>query len=396
MPKVLRIINRFNLGGPTYNAAYLSRYLSPEFEIKLIGGKPQIHEAHSGFILENLGVPYQEIGTFGRSISFLDDLKTFREIRKIIREFKPNIVHTHAAKAGAIGRMAAHMEKVPVVVHTFHGHVFDGYFSPWKSSLVQRTEQFLSSYSSAIVAISEKQKYDLTVKYRIAPEDKVHVIPLGMDLERFYSGTDLKRKMFRSKYKIDEDTICIGIIGRLTAIKNHELFLKSIVELKQITTKKIQAYIIGDGELMQELKDSCDRLSLIYNSDSNKNNDVVFTSWIKDIDSATAGLDIVALTSINEGTPVSLIEAQAASKVVITTHVGGVEDVMIEGKTGIIVQKNNDALAYAEQLKVLVEDATLCQRMGTAGKEWAMAKYNYPRLIQDMRALYFKLLSEKK
>jgi len=387
MPRVLRIINRYNIGGPTYNAAYLSRFLAPEYETLLIGGRPQPQEAHSGYILDQLGVEYREIGSFGRSLSLIDDYKTFREIRNIIRDFNPDIVHTHAAKAGALGRMAAKMEKVPVIVHTFHGHVFEGYFNQWKSSLVQMIERFLARRSDAIVAISENQKADLCQKFRIAPENKVHIIPLGLDLRKFETDMEIKRNLFRKEYQLEEEILAIGIIGRLTAIKNHELFLNSISELKKLSRKKIIAFIIGDGELKNELELLCTQLNL----NTNDSRDVVFTSWIKDIDRAAAGMDIICLTSINEGTPVSLIEAQAASRPVVSTFVGGVRDVMLNNASGFIVEEQS-AGAIASALYKLTENSELRKSMGQNGHEWANQKFNYTRLVNDMSSLYASLL----
>ena len=229
MPKVLRIINRFNLGGPTYNAAYLTKYLAPEFETLLIGGMKDESEGSSEFILKDLGVDYQVIPEMKRSINPFDDLAAYSRIKKIIQEFKPDIVHTHAAKAGALGRQAAYSCNVPVIVHTYHGHVFHSYFGNFKTAVYKTIERNLAKRSSAIIAISDKQKQELAVEHQIAPAEKIHVIPLGFDLNRFHEGLDEKRKEFRAKYHLQDNEIAIGIIGRLTPVKNHFQKIFSIV-----------------------------------------------------------------------------------------------------------------------------------------------------------------------
>ena len=326
--KILRIINRFNLGGPTYNAAYLTKYLEPEFETLLVGGAKYEEEESSEFILEKLEINSIVIPEMKRRINIKDDHKAYQQLKKIIKEFKPDIVHTHASKAGTLGRLAAFQCNVPIIVHTFHGHVFHSYFGKIKTTFYKNIERFLAKKSTKIIAISEIQKEELSQQHKICKADKITVIPLGFDLDRFQENKEDKRKSFRDNYFIKEDEIAIGIIGRLVPIKNHQLFINAIYEVKKRTSKKIRAFIIGDGEEKNQLISLLKRIELDY---VEWNNDkfsatVTFTSWIKEIDWANAGLDIIALTSLNEGTPVSLIEAQASNKPIVTTNVGGVEN----------------------------------------------------------------------
>jgi glycosyltransferase involved in cell wall biosynthesis len=390
MPRVLRIINRFNLGGPTYNASYLTRYLAPEFETLLIGGSPQPGEAHSGFIPESLGITYRELTSMSRSVNALRDWQSFTEIRKIIREFRPDIVHTHAAKAGALGRIAARSLGVPVIVHTYHGHVFDQYFSPWKSALVQRAERMLAVSTDAIVTISEMQKLDIVRRFRIAPEEKVHVIPLGFDLDRFVVDAETRRKAFRQKWQLSEHECAVALIGRFAPVKNHALFIRAFAVAKK-TNPKLRAFLIGDGPLVSELKALIESLGLTW-SDDPGNSDITFTSWIKNIPEIMPGLDIVALSSLNEGTPVSLIEAQAAGKPVISTDVGGVRDCVLSGESGIICALN-DVPAFAAAMTAVSGDSSLRNAMGAEGKTFVFQRFHYTRLVADTRALYHSLLS---
>lgn len=387
MPRILRIINRYNIGGPTYNAAYLSKFLPPEYTTTLVGGSPQPHEAHSGFILDQLEVQYIEIPEMGRSVRLLDDLRAFRQICALIRLHQPDIVHTHAAKAGALGRVAARWCGVPVVVHTYHGHVFEGYFTGLKNRLVKWTERLLGRMTTAIIAISPIQKQQITAQHRIVPDWKTHVIPLGFDLSRFSTSQDSKRQTFRTNFGIQDNELAIGIIGRLTAIKQHELFLDAFARVAK-THERVKAFVIGDGERMHELQAMWKTLATQSGIDEDR---LTFTSWIKSIDVALAGLDIVAMTSINEGTPVSLIEAQAASRPVVTTEVGGVADCVEDGRTGLIV-RSHDAEDFAQALNRLIIRPDERAAMGRLGHAHVVERYSYHRLVKDMDELYRQLL----
>ena len=393
MPKVLRIINRFNLGGPTYNAAYLSKYLAPEFETLLIGGEKDDTEENSEFIVRNLGLKPIIIPEMKRSLNIKYDYIAYQKIKEIIKKFKPDIIHTHASKAGALGRYAAINEKVPVIVHTFHGHVFDAYFNNFQATFYKRIERNLAKKSSKIIAISEKQKFDLTDKYKICGKDKVEVIPLGFDLSRFREHMDDKRKDFRQKYNIEEDEIAIGIIGRIVPIKNHTMFLYAIRNLQQSTSKKIRAFIVGDGEDRKKIEAKATELNIDFTTNANitQKATLTFTSWIKEADWVNAGMDMIALTSLNEGTPVSLIEAQASNKPIVTTAVGGIEDVVLKNKTALL-SNAQDFKTFDENLLSLVENNLLRKELSNDGWNFVKNKYHYTRLVEDMKQLYYKLL----
>lgn len=383
MPRILRIINRFNLGGPTYNAAYLTKYLSPEFESLLIGGMKDESEESSEFILKNLGLNYQTIPEMKRSINPLNDFAAYKKIKKIIREFNPDIIHTHAAKAGAIGRRAAFSCNVPVVIHTFHGHVFHSYFGSFKTFVYKTIERNLAKKTSAIIAISEKQKEELVNIHKICAPEKVHVIPLGFDLNRFHENLDEKRKNFRIKYNLAHDEIAIGIVGRLVPVKNHSLFLEAIKFVSDKSQKKIRAFIVGDGEERRNIESKITSLGL--------EKIITLTSWEKEVDKVYPGLDIVCLTSFNEGTPVSLIEAQAANKPIVSTNVGGIENVVIPNKTALLSEisgKEN----FSNHLLKLVSDENLRKEMCINGWSHVKEQFHYTRLVAETAKLYRKLL----
>ena len=388
--KVLRIINRFNIGGITYNVSYLSKYLEPDYETLLVGGPEEEGEDSSLYIPQNLGLKPVVLKQFQREISLKADYAAYKEIKKLIKEFKPDIVHTHASKAGAIGRLAAIHCKVPVIIHTFHGHVFHSYFGKLKTNFYKFIERYLARKSTAIVAISNKQKVELSETFQIAPKEKIHVVPLGFDLTKFTVNKEQNRKEFRQTYNLSENQIAIGIIGRLAPIKNHDLFVEAIAFLKQHSCPSFKAFIIGDGDTKQTIMEACDRFQVSYSSNPTDPVDIVFTSWITNVDWALHGLDIVALTSLNEGTPVSIIEAQAAGKYVVSTNVGGIEDVL-HPECGLL-SAVSDKSAFFENLLSAVNNQSSNSKQAQKGIEWAIAKYSYSRLVDDMRSLYEKLL----
>ncbi len=386
--KILRIINRFNIGGPTYNATFLSRFMSDEFETLLVGGLPEEGEADSLHILEQYGVKPMLIEEMQRNPNFFSDRKALKKIKAIIKEYQPDIVHTHAAKAGALGRKAAADCGVPVILHTFHGHVFHSYFNKFKTEIFRQIEKRLASKSSGIIAISKIQKDELVNVFKIAPEHKVKVIPLGFDLNPFHENLEEKRKKVRKEYQLS-DEIAVAIVGRLAPIKNHDLFLEAVKLTQEKTKQKLVFFIVGDGELKDELEAKVDVLK------AETGVDIRFTSWIRDIKTFNAGMDIICLTSNNEGTPVSLIEAQATNKPVVTTDVGGVRDIVLEGETGFIVPKG-DSLAFAEKLLLLTENKELRNRMSEKGWEFVKDTFHYTRLVRDMEEYYKQLLQTKR
>jgi glycosyltransferase involved in cell wall biosynthesis len=394
MPTVLRIINRLNVGGPTYNVAYLSRYIRADYETKVLAGYKEPDEANSEYILQDLNIPYQYVPGMHRSLNMKNDWRAYQFIKNEIERYRPDIVHTHAAKAGALGRLAAaNAKKRPKILHTYHGNVFDGYFSPLKSKIFLSIEQYLCRKSDAIIAISETQKKDLVEKYHIAPAEKIHVVRLGFDLGKFTENMDSKRVSFRNEFNIDEDTIVVSIVGRLAPVKNHALFVDAVADLfKQEPAAKVKIFIVGDGEMFEPIVAQVKAYGLSYSvpAAENKNAQVIFTSWRKDIDTINAGSDIIALSSVNEGTPVSIIEALASGKAVICTDVGGIKDIMEDGVTGIISSQNRED--FSNKLTGLVNDTTLRKSIAEKGRATTLQNYSYTRLVNDVERLYDKLL----
>ena len=387
--RILRIINRFNLGGPTYNAGLLTKYLSDEYETLLVGGKHEESEGSSMHIIEQLGLEPVIIPEMQRSINPKKDGIAYNKIQKIIQDFKPDIVHTHASKAGALGRRAAFNAKIPQIYHTFHGHVFHSYFGNLKSNLYKNIERRLAKKSTNIIAISELQKKELSEIHRICPAEKIKVIPLGFDLTPFYTNTEVKRKEFRSKWKIKDNEVAIGIVGRIVPIKDHVFFIHAIENIIKKTSKKIRVFIVGDGEEKGNIQALIHTKKLSYST--NKTPALFqFTSWIKNVDEVNAGMDIICLTSKNEGTPVSLIEAQASGNPVVSTNVGGIENVISSNETGYL-SEIGDIDQFSNNLLKLVENDDIRVNMSKIGREKS-SFYTFENLISTTKLLYNKTL----
>lgn len=395
MPRILRVLNRVTIGGPLLNTSYLTKYMAPEFETMLVTGSREDHETDASFITDQLGIQPVYIPEMGRSIDPRKDYLAYRKMQELIRQFKPDVVHTHAAKPGAVGRLAARAEKVPVIVHTYHGHVFHSYFNPVKTRFVINVERYLGKLSDAIIAISNKQHEELVNEFRIAPAEKFRVIPLGLDLDKFRTDYDAKRAAFRAEFGLQDEEIVISIIGRLVPVKNHALFLSGIHHVLRESGRRIRAFIVGDGETRASLQAMARELNIGFSTqkDTVHAQPLVFTSWRSDVDRINAGSDIIALTSLNEGTPVSLIEAQAANKPIVSTRVGGIGDIVMEDETALLSDVGDEE-SFAKNLLRLVNDDELRVTLGRKGADHVMQRFSYQRLVADMSTLYYELLAK--
>lgn len=383
--KVVRIINRFNIGGPTFNATFLTKFLGDDFETTLIGGVPDEGEKDSLHILKEYGVEPIVIPDIQRNLSLSNDYKAYKKIKRILQEIQPDIVHTHASKAGFLGRAAAISLNIPVVVHTFHGHVFHSYFGPLKTGLFKQIERYLARKSTGIIAISALQKAELVEVHKIAPANKVQVIPLGFDLKKFSEDTDVKRKQIRHEYGLKDDEVAIAIVGRLAPVKDHDYFLQVIENVLSSTEVPIRVFIVGDGSEKEHIQQKVAAINEKHPGS------IIMTSWILDISTFNQGMDIVCLTSRNEGTPVSIIEAQASGLPVVSTDVGGVRDILADGQAGFVIKRENIE-TYIDKLRLLIEDPSLRNKFANFGKQSVMDKFSYHRLVKDMSSYYKTLL----
>ena len=386
--KVLRIIARLNVGGPAKHVVLLTAGLDKnKYDSTLVYGGIEEGEGDMSGLAKAGGIKYIFIPEMSRSINPLGDLKAFLKIFSIIRKDRPQIVHTHTAKAGTLGRLAAIMAGVPIKIHTFHGHIFYGYFNKILTNYFMLVERALAAFTDRIIAISDIQKDELLNKYNIGNESKYSVVNIGLDLERF-SDLEKKRGNFRRKLGLANDDILIGIVGRLVPVKNHRMFIKAALNLKNLVKPevfdKIKFIVVGGGEEKESLTGYAKSLGI--------DGSFIFSGWADDIEEVYADLDIVALTSKNEGTPLSLIEAMASSKPVIATDVGGVRDVVQD--SGFLVDSDDDT-GYARRLAELVMSESKRREMGLKGKNLVIKRYSKERLIGQIDKLYDKLLFEK-
>ncbi|MFZ5918885.1 MAG: glycosyltransferase family 4 protein [Chloroflexota bacterium] len=385
MIQVVRIIARLNIGGPAIHTVLLTAGLDPaRFQSRLVCGIVGPNEGDMLDFATARGVSPVIVPALGREIHLQQDGQAFLQLLKLFRRERPQVVHTHTAKAGLVGRLAARLAGVPVVVHTFHGHVFHGYFGPLKTHFFIFLERFLVRLSDGIVAVSEGQRRELAA-YGIAPLDKIRVVPLGFDLTPFLTATAEDGADWRRRVGLPEDALLVGIVGRLTGVKNHRLFLE-MARRVALAVPDVWFVVVGDGELRVDLEARAGELGLAER--------VRFTGWVRQMAPVYAALDVVVLTSLNEGTPVTLIEGLAAGRPVVSTAVGGVPDIVADGETGLLVP-TGDADALAEAIVGLLRDPARRRVMGQAGRESVRGRFAVERLIGDVERLYAELLSAK-
>lgn len=365
----MRIIARLNIGGPALHVTHLARDLNPaRFETMLVTG--QISPTEGDMSDLAAGLNWQVVPSMGRAVSPLADAATLLKLWSLIRQYRPHIVHTHTAKAGAVGRLAAWLAGVPIVLHTFHGHTFSGYWGWVGSRLAILAEQFLSHFASRVVVVSDRLRDDL-IRYGIAPAEKIGVVPLGLDLEPFAAQTP------------DPNATDVGIVGRLVPVKNHRLYLQ-MAQRMIADGFEGRFVIVGDGELRAALEREAAELG----------ERLEFTGWRRDLPGVYAKLAVVVSTSLNEGTPVSLIEAMAAGVPVVATAVGGVPDVIRHGETGWLAA-GDDVAALAERVRWAVVNRQARDVAARARPE-VLQRFSKLRLLKDMEALYDSLLLQAK
>jgi glycosyltransferase involved in cell wall biosynthesis len=370
----------------------VAQHLQNHHQVLLITGGGQKDEFEAAYLTDMLPqIRHERINGFSGSIHPIRDFKAYMQIRKVLRRFKPDIVHTHTAKAGLLGRLAAAAEKVPAIVHTYHGLLFHGYYNPTISSLIVKLERWLAKKTTRIIALSATQQLQIVEEYRICKAEKITIVPLGIALDVFAHNREQKRSDFRNRYRLAEGEIAVGIVGRIVPVKNHLFFLK-VAKALQLTHKNIRFFIIGDGHLRKKLQAVCEEWSLdqTYFPEDPRVATITFTSWITEVDKAMAGLDVIALTSFNEGTPVSLMEAQAAAKPVVATRAGGIDDIVIHDKTGYTVPQG-DVDQFADRLNFLASNRQAMRSMGEAGERFAQERFRKLRQVEDLNRLYMLL-----
>lgn len=390
--KIVRVITRLNIGGPAQQAVLLSDPKAHEaWETVLLSGHPEPSEGNMEYLLENRNIRFLRIPSLQRKPHPWRDLRALWLILICLLKEKPDLLHTHTAKAGALGRTAGWLYRIltrrPIrTIHTFHGHIFEGYFNRLNTRLFQLTERWLARRSDRLIAINEALRQDL-LKLGIASASKIEVVPLGLPLER----------LLKLPPPTDGQPLQIGIVGRLVPIKNVELFLEAVRILRDGSQRNhTQFLVIGDGECRGVLERWARQLQIL--------DCVRFLGWQKDLPEIYRQLQVVCLTSQNEGTPLSLIEALAAGRPVIATDVGGVRELLSgSGRSGEIspapqgsyeiaergiLIAPDDPSALAKALEHLILHPEVAHRLGEKGRRFVEEQFDLSKLIQNLDQLY--------
>jgi len=393
-PRLFIFLNRLAVGGPAINTLSVAAELSRDFEILLVAGEPMRDEQSAEFLLEQYkGFTVKQIKSLRRTILPIQDIKSYYHIKKIIREFKPDIIHTHGAKPGVVGRLAGWRMNVPVIIHTFHGHVFHSYFSSFVSQRIVWIERMLAKISTVVIAINQTLNNELVSKYKIARAEKVKLIRLGVETEKFADTDGSKRQSFRQEFSLSEDALAIGIVGRLVPVKQHSLFIEIAEQLIQSAKQQLRFFIVGNGPEKNKIEQLIVQKNLTYTVEAtNRNAQFIFTSWRHDMDIVYAGLDIVMLTSLNEGTPVSIMEAMSAAKPVVSTNAGGVAELIDSGKTGFVGTTRKQ---LTDQVVMLIEDRLKRNEIGSNAVQFATQRLSKAYEVEQLKKLYFELIQTK-
>ena len=383
-PKVMRAIARLNVGGPARHAVILEHGLRERgFETLLVHGTPTSDEGSLEELIARRAVRAFRVPGLGRRVKPWSDLVALWHLLRLISREKPDILHTHTAKAGTLGRVAGILFNLTrrrarrcLLVHTFHGHVFSGYFGRLGTQATRYVERLLGRWTDRIITISNLQREDIGRKFRITSLEKISVIPLGLELDDLLAAKSPDRS-FREALGWSANEFVVGYVGRLVAIKDVPTLLTGFTELLE-RCPRARLLIVGDGVL----RESLERVA----SDLQIGSRVRFAGWKHDLGSVYGAMDVVALTSRNEGTPVALIEAMATGVAVVATAVGGVPDVVTHNETGLLVP-SGEPMALADALYRVASDDELCRRLGGNGRREVALRFRSQRLVDDVAGL---------
>jgi glycosyltransferase involved in cell wall biosynthesis len=381
--RVVRLFSRLNIGGPSVHVILLTAGLTARgYRTRLVVGQESMQEGNLLDLAAEKGVPCERLDALGREIRVISDIRALFGLYRVIREFQPSVVHTHAAKAGLLGRLAARLAGVPVVVHTYHGHVLRGYFGPVKTAVFRSLEALMSPLSDVLIAVSEAVKQDL-VALRVARPEHIRVVPLGLDLERFCD--ELPRGVLRASAGFPAEAPLVGMVGRLVPIKDVPTFLRAAALVRAVRPD-VRFALVGDGEERPALERECERLGLLPA--------LAFLGWRRDMEAVYGDLDVVVNSSRNEGTPVALIEALASARPVVATEVGGTADLLMGGELGRLVPPE-DPQALADAILGVLAEPEAARERALRGRAHVLARHGAGRLAVDIDRLYRELLLAK-
>jgi glycosyltransferase involved in cell wall biosynthesis len=384
--RVLRIIARLNIGGPAHHVSILSGRMDPgRYDTLLLAGALGPGEGSSERLAQLHGARLEYVDGLSPEIAPRADMRALAALMRIMRAFRPHVVDTHTAKAGTLGRLAARLAlgPRPIVVHTYHGHVLSGYFGPAETAVYRAIERGLARATDQLVAVSQATADEL-VGMGVAPADRFVTIPIGLELDAFLTSGRADGAGFREQLGVAPDDVLAVFVGRLAAIKRVDVLLDAVAIARRGGVR-LRLAVVGDGELRGELEARTQELGI--------RDAVGFCGFRTDLAAIAAGTDIAVLSSDNEGTPVALIEAAAAGRPAVSTHVGGVADI-VRPETGVLVPPG-DPTALAHGLSALAADRDLRQRMGAAARAHVQRTFRAERLIDDMDRLYMRLLARR-
>jgi glycosyltransferase involved in cell wall biosynthesis len=383
--KVLRVIARLNVGGPALHVAYLTAGLAERgYDTTLVAGTLARGEESMSAVAEARGVTIETLDELHREIAPLRDAQAILRLARLIRSERPTILHTHTAKAGAVGRIAALLAgraRPPIIVHTYHGHVLRGYFNPLTTLGFRTLERWLARVTTALVAVSPEVRDDL-VRLRVAPASKFTVVRLGIELEERTAGDEATRRETRRQLGVPADAFVVGWVGRMTAVKRTDDVVRA---LHGLVERGVDAYLclVGDGPDRDHLERYAHELGVMKRC--------LFLGYQDDVGPFYSAIDALLLPSANEGTPVSVIESLAAQRPAVATRVGGTPDVIRDGIDGFLVEVG-DAEAVADRLAELAADPERRSQMGAEGRARVLGRYGVERLVDDIDLLYRSLL----
>ena len=382
---VHRVIARLNTGGPAMHVVNLAVGLDPaRFQTRLVTGLITEDEGDMTYYARERGVDIVEIAGMSRLLSPWKDVRTLLTLFRIFRRERPSIVHTHTAKAGTVGRLAALAAGVPVIVHTFHGHVLGGlYFSRLKTRFFLEIERQLARATARLVVLTHRQAREMAEDLGVAPAERFAVIPLGLDLQPFADvDRGAARRRLRDQLSIEDDRPVIGIVGRMVPVKNHELLFDAVGVLAECMDPAPHVVVVGSGEREALLKR--------YAAEKGLDRLVYWLGWRQDLPEIYPAFDVTALTSFDEGTPVSLLESLASGTPVVSRAVGGVPEILEGDRLGRLVWSAS-ADELADVLETALRDPPSAETREAARKR-VLERYSIERLAGDMERLYTEAL----
>jgi glycosyltransferase involved in cell wall biosynthesis len=396
--KIARFIARLNVGGPAIHVTLVTDELRKRgYEGILAAGNVPPGEGDMEYYAAEHQVEVTRIPELVRPLSPKNDLIALWKICRLLRREKPDIVHTHTAKAGTLGRIAAILAGTPVLVHTFHGNIFDGYFSAAKTRLFLAVERFLAHFTDRIIAVSATQRSELANRYKIAPIEKIQVVQLGIDLETFSSvpPLDKNRQSESARYEEDRESrhVVIGWVGRFVEVKDPLLFIEFANQLKA-SSPQARFVMVGDGPMRDVIERKID--------DHGLREFVKISGWKRNMADVYREIDFLVLTSLNEGTPVAILESMASGRPFVATNVGGMPDLMCGiplSLDGFDIHANG-VLVHTRKISTLTEAATILMgdasrriTMGAAGQQFVSRRFGKERLADELENLYVTILN---